>query len=83
MQENQVNEQYRPGECPEHLEMVPDYECEACWDRGCDICTIIDPTTGALIPVKQFDEEVYESEMYDMDELCLECHDPDCEGCNE
>ena len=68
------------GRMPSHLDEEPAYECEACWDRGCGICTVLDPESGMLIPIKQFEDEIYESEI---DELCMECHDPDCPGCNE
>lgn len=65
MQENIVNIP-TTGECPDHLDLVPEYECEVCWDRGCNICTVVDPTTGALISIKQFDREVYEDEIDDL-----------------
>jgi len=72
---------------PDNFNMFKEYECRECWDKGCSICTIIDPESGEFIPVKQFEDEVYESEIYDMDELCTECHDPDCipltGGCND
>lgn len=70
----------RPGSCPSEADVASEYHCRECWDEGCSVCQIHDPESGTIISVQEFDHEVYESEI---DDLCMECHDPDCPGCND